>query len=514
VSDEAAPLDLRLVPAASTGWAVTAAGIQWHAAAAVLVLLGAIAVTTAAAVYGGGEATVTAAMRSAAAGVAAVAVLGGAFTVAVAVRVDRVHDHPIVARYGSTALVTVTPGDSPRPLGGGRLMFRAVLHEVDGQPSSGRVVVFAGADGFSEVSAGRPAAFRARIGRPTRRDLTVAVLSAMGGAAVGTATPVHRMALHLRTGFADTARGVLPADQAVMLPALVLGDTAAVPPPTTADFRAAGLTHLTAVSGANVTMVCGAVLLSAAVLGPRAAVGLAALALVAFVVVVQPSASVLRAAVMAGITLLAMVTHRRRQAVPALAASVLLLLIAAPELAVDAGFALSVAATAGLVVIAPAWSRRLTARGWPKPLADAVGIALAAQVVTAPLVAGISGRISVVSVLANVAVAPVIPPITVIGTASAALCALWPAGAGLLIRFTGPQLWWLLRVAEWSAAMPGASVPVPSGWAGFGVVAVGGAAVVVSWRWRWVRVAAAAAVLCLVAWSLSGPAALGGVGAA
>jgi competence protein ComEC len=514
VSDEAAPLDLRLVPAASTGWAVSAAGIHWHTTAAVLVLIGGVSATAAVAVWGSAESAVRVAIRSAAAGLVAVAVVGGAFTVAVTVRADQVRHHPIVALYGATALVTVTPGDSPRPLSGGRLMFRAALHEVNGRPTSGRVVVFASAHGFSQVSAGRPAAFRARIGRPTRRDLTVAALSATGEATVGTAAPVHRMAQDIRTDFADTARGALPVDQAVMLPALVLGDTAAVPPHLNADFRTAGLTHLTAVSGANVTIVCGAVLLSAAVLGPRAAVALSALALTAFVVVVQPSASVLRAAVMGAITLLALVTHRRRQAIPALAASVLLLLIAAPELAVDAGFALSVAATAGLVVLAPVWSRRLTARGWPKPLADAVGVALAAQLVTAPLVAGISGRVSLVSVVANVAVAPVIPPITVIGTAAAALCPLWPAGAGLLIRFTGPQLWWLLRVAEWAAAVPAASVPAPSGWAGVGLVAVGGIALVVLWRWRWVRMTAAAMALSLVAWSLSGHAALGGVGGA
>ena len=76
------------------------------------------------------------------------------------------------------------------------------------------------------------------------------------------------------------------------------------------------MTHLTAVSGANVTIVCGAVLLIAGLVGPRVAVVLAAFALLAFVVVVQPSASVLRAAVMGGITLLAVASHRRRQAIP------------------------------------------------------------------------------------------------------------------------------------------------------------------------------------------------------
>ena len=68
------------------------------------------------------------------------------------------------------------------------------------------------------------------------------------------------------------------------------------------------------------------------------------------------------------------------------------------------------------------------ARGWPKPLADAVCVAVAAQLVTAPLVAGISGTLSVVAVVANLAVAPVIAPITVIGTAAAALCRLLARG--------------------------------------------------------------------------------------
>lgn len=513
VIEPASRLDLRLVPAAVTGWAVTAVGIQWGGAAAVLTMLICLAATVAVARWGG-EPSMSAALRGAAAGLVGIAVVGTAFTVAISARTHQVAQHPMTARYGTQATVTVTPADSPRSLGGGRLLFRGTLQTLDGVESSGRVVVFASAAGFGELSAGRPATFRARIGRPTRRDLTVAVLSATDEPTLGPAPAVQRMALAVRTGFADAARAVLPADQAAMLPALVLGDTSTVPAATVADFKAAGLTHLTAVSGANVTIVCGAVLLAAGVLGPRTSAGLAALVLAAFVVVVQPSASVLRAAVMGAITLAAVVSHRRRQAIPALAGSVLLLLIAAPELAVDVGFALSVTATAGLVVLAPVWSRRLVARGWPSPLADAVSVAVAAQLVTAPLVAGISGTVSLVAVAANLAVAAVIPPITVAGTAAAALCALWPAGGGLLIRFTGPPLWWLLRVAEWASAVPAAVVPVPSGWAGAGVVAAVGIALVVTWRWRWARLAAAAATLSLLAWSLSGHAVAGGVGGA
>ena len=81
-----------------------------------------------------------------------------------------------------------------------------------------------------------------------------------------------------------------------------------------------------------------------------------------------------------------------------------------------------------------------------------------------------------------------IAPITVLGTAAAVLAVCWPAGAQLLIRFTGPEVWWVLRVAHWAAGVPGASVPVPSGVAGLVVVGCTTVLVVVMWRWRWFRV--------------------------
>jgi competence protein ComEC len=504
VDTGAARLDLRLAPAALTSWAATATGILWGAGGSVVVVAVAIAATAAVGRWGSGRRESGVDMRAVATGVLAVAIVGVGFSLAVGLRVAELRHHPIVEHYGTVAAVVVTPTETPRSLGSGRMMFRATLQRVDDGEMSGRVVVFTRSVDFADLTAGRPASFRANVGRPTRRDLTVATLSATGEPKLGEAAPIDRVAHDIRTRFADAARVALPTDEAAMLPALVLGDTSSVTAQITAQFRASGLTHLTAVSGANVTIVCGAVLMTAALLGPKLAVGLAGLALVAFVIVVQPSASVLRAAVMGAITLLAVVSHRRRQAIPVLAAGVIVLMVAAPELAVDVGFALSVSATAALVVIAPVWSRRLVGRGWPKPLADAVSVAVAAQLVTAPLVAGISGTFSVVSVLANLAVAGVIPPITVVGTAAAALCPLWPAGGQLLIRFTGPELWWLLRVAQWAASVPGASVAVPSGLLGVVCVAAAGVAAVLSWRWRWVRITTGAAVTCLLAWTVSG----------
>ena len=492
-------VDIRLVPAALTSWAVTAAGILWSPPVLVAIVVGAVAATAVT-----GRWCARRGIRLGVAGVAAVAVIGTAFGLSVGMRAHDAGHHPIAARYGHTATVEVVPTESPRSIGQGRMMFRAGLRELDDSPLTGMVLVFASVSDFAELSVGRPARFRARIGRPLRPDLSVAALTAIGEPRLGAVPAVRRISGRIRAAFAETARRVLPANQAAMLPALVLGDMSAVPATTADDFKTAGLTHLTAVSGANVTIVCGTVLLSAALIGPRLAAMLALAVLIGFVIVVEPSASVLRAAVMGGIALLAVLTHRRRQAIPVLSASVIALMAVAPQLAVDAGFALSVTATAALVVIAPLWSAWLIGRGWPTPLAAAASIALAAQLVTAPLIAGISGRFSVLAVLANLLVAAIIPPITVIGTAAAVLSAFAPAAAGLLIRFTGPELWWLLAVAHRVAVVPGAVVTVPSGVAGMALVTAVSVVLILSWRWSWGRILSAAAACCLLAWTLSG----------
>ncbi|WP_116374738.1 ComEC/Rec2 family competence protein [Mycobacterium sp. MFM001] len=488
---------MRLVPAALTGWLVTAAGIVWPVGN----VLAALGVLTAVA---GALSARTSRLRTFGIGLVAIGVVGAGFGFAIALRANAVARHPITAAFGTATWVTVTPSESALTLGRGRLMFRATAQRLGDDEISGRVVVFAPVSSFHDVMVGQPMRFRARITRPTRHDLTVAVVNAIGAPTTGRAAPVHRAAHVGRDRFAAGARRVLPADQAAMLPGLVLGDTSTVTAITAQEFRTAGLTHLTAVSGANVTIVCGAVLFTARLVGPRAAVGLAAVALLAFVIVVQPTASVLRAAVMGAIALAGVLSSRRRQAIPALSATVLLLMVIAPQLAVDVGFALSVVATAALVVIAPVWSARLVAAGWPKPLADAVCVAWAAQVVTAPLVAGISGRVSLVAAVANLAVAALIAPITVLGSAAAVLCMVWPAAAALLIRFTGPELWWVLHIAHWAAGVPAASMPVPSGAPGVVLVAAAAVLTVVLWRWRWFRVVMAVGAVGLLAWSLSG----------
>ncbi len=304
---------------------------------------------------------------------------------------------------------------------------------------------------------------------PSRRgDLTAAVLMVRGPPERVEDPPViQQVAGRLRAGL-RAACMPLPNEVGGLLPGLVVGDTSRLDPMVAADFYDAGLTHLTAVSGANLALVSGFVLFLArwCRAGPRWAAGLALLAVVGFVILARPSPSVLRAAVMAGIALLALAFGRPRAAMPALATAVFLLVVIDPGLAADPGFALSVLATAALLVIAPWWRDRLQRYGVRHRLADAVAVPAAAQVACAPLIAGMAGTVSLVAVPANMLTAPAVAPATLLGVAAAALSPVWPTGAEAIAWLAAWPAWWLVIVAREAAAVPGGVLPWPAGIAG------------------------------------------------
>ena len=121
------------------------------------------------------------------------------------------------------------------------------------------------------------------------------------------------------------------------------------------------------------------------------------LGVVGFVLLARTEPSVVRAATMGTVGLIGMGHHGRRRGTRALGAAVLLLLLFDPWLALSPGFALSALATAGILWLAPGWRDRLM-RWLPRWVAEAVAVPLAAQLACTPLVAAISGQVSLVAV--------------------------------------------------------------------------------------------------------------------
>uniref|UniRef100_UPI00293F612E ComEC/Rec2 family competence protein n=1 Tax=Clavibacter sp. MX14-G9D TaxID=3064656 RepID=UPI00293F612E len=227
------------------------------------------------------------------------------------------------------------------------------------------------------------------------------------------------------------------------------------------------LTHLTAVSGANCAVVVGLVLALAAAVGlrrPLRAVAAAA-ALTAFVILVTPQPSVLRAAVMATVLIVSTASGRPARGLPALALAVVVLVTADPWLARDVGFALSVLATAGLLVLAPPIAARL-GRRLPRRVADALAIPIAAQIACQPVLLVLQPGLPVHGVLANLLAEPAAAPATVGGLAACMLLPVWPAAGGLLLRLAWLPAAWIAAVAAVLSGLPGGRVPWPTGPAG------------------------------------------------
>lgn len=263
-------------------------------------------------------------------------------------------------------------------------------------------------------------------------------------------------------GSAAAEPGQLPlgADAPELVIGVVLGDDTGLEAATTKNMRASNLTHLTAVSGEHVALVLAATLTLCGPLPVRLKTLIGLFTLVGLVLLVQPSGSVLRAAAMGSVQLVGLSAGRQASALPAWAAGAIVLLLIDPWQACDWGFALSIAATGGLIMLAPGIERQL-GRVMPTFFAQLAAIPLAAQLACGPLLIALNPHISMWGVVANMLAVPVVAVVTYTGLAATALATLLPSLAQLLVL---PALWgcaWLECIAHFFAHLPGAQVNWP-----------------------------------------------------
>ncbi len=453
-------LDLRLVPAASAAWLITMIGILAPVSVTVgLALLASLVTIVLSASLVRGART---SMMPVLLGI--VGVVAG-FGWALVLRQHHLEVNPLADNtiVGSKVTIGLRVTDDPRAMARtDRVVIAVTVTSVRRQEvSKAAATVLAPAEGWLDLVPGQHLSALVTVSEPRRPNLTVATLTASGPPTQVRAPPWYqRVATYVRGQFRELASRALGAPESGLLPGLVLGDVSALDEDLKEDFREAGLSHLTAVSGANFAIVIGALLLTVRALGagPRTAVVVTGVAIVIFVILVRPSPSVVRAAVMGAVGLVALLVRRRAQAMPALCAAIVILLLVWPAFAVQPGFLLSVVATAGLIVIAPVIVEWLRRHRVPRGFAQALAVAFAAQLVTTPVVVMFSGRLSLIAVVANLAVTVVVAPITVLGTTAAVLGLVCPPVAFVLVRFVGPELWWMVFVAQKCSSLPLATV--------------------------------------------------------
>jgi len=508
---EEGPADLRLVPPALAVWAAAALALglpgRWVAAGVVVCAVVALALLAGAAAGGRGAAASGGGKRAAVLGAVLLCAAAGGATAGLHGADVRRGPVPGLAQEHTRVDAEVRVTSDPRPSRPGvrgshstpaTLLLNADITEValpGGHRTRVRTPVLllvspgGGHEEWQRILPSTRLRVGGRLSPPAHEGERLAAVLRVDTEEppriTGPPTAVQRAAGELRSGLREATDGLDP-DARALLPGLVVGDTSRVSPELHDAFKATDLTHLLAVSGANLSILLflligppGSALNSERRgLAPKLGISLRGTALIGgaltlvFIVVCRPEPSVLRAAACGLITLLAIGTGRRRSLIPALAAAVVLLVLYDPWLAPSFGFLLSVLATGALLTLAPRWSAALQRRGMPVRFAEVLAAAAAAQAVCAPVVVVLASRVSLVAIPCNLLAEFAVAPATVLGFAALAVAPVAPPVAELLAEVAGWPVGWIAAVARTGADLPGAEAPWPGGWPGAALLAV------------------------------------------
>lgn len=469
--------DLRLAPAALLVWAATVAG-PWLTPGILLIVWGSLAASAGVLLAALLRRKKTAGRwrRSFLTTLTAALMLAAASTAHSAVSSSQRHDEQVseLIAAGASAVAEAEITGAPRALKtpgpSGRAERWSVAAAVRTLTSGGQVmhahlpVVIIGGQEWQHTGTGQLLRVSGKLRPPDPGRVEAAILTASSPPVQLAASENWQQApAALGKRFASAAAWLAP-DARGLLPGMVTGDTGGLSEELETAMKSVGLTHLTAVSGANCSLILGALLLAARSLRlarlPAAAIALAGLGL--FVLMVGPDASVLRASLMGAIALASLAGGRAGRGLSFLCLAVIALLLVAPELGVSFGFLLSVLATLGIIVL----GRRIM--GWfppsvPRWAAAAVAVPLSAQVLCGPVIVVLQPQFATYSLLANVLVAPLVAPVTILGTAAVALLPLVPWLAAALIGVAGFFAGGVAAIARFMAGLPGSAPPWPEG---------------------------------------------------
>jgi competence protein ComEC len=273
--------------------------------------------------------------------------------------------------------------------------------------------------------------------------------------------PVLVVIFSIRDRIAMTVEQIMPQPEAAFLSGMLVGRDEDIPDSLQKAFKQTGTSHLVAISGFNITIVAGLILaLAGRLLPKRWSVWAAVIILTGYAVMAGASPSVVRAAIMGALAMVGQSIGRNRTAVNSLGLAAAVMTLFNPLILRDIGFQLSVAATAGILLIgAPVndWlmERKIDTDKPPEvnyfwqTVGDSVIITLSAQVATMPFLLYHFHQYPLIGILVNPFVLPVQPAAMILGGLAALSGMIWlPLG-----RLIGLAAWiplaYTTRVVEW-----------------------------------------------------------------
>jgi len=295
--------------------------------------------------------------------------------------------------------------------------------------------------------------------------------------------------------FLNAIQTNLSQPHASLLGALLVGERSGFPSWLTDTFIRSGILHIVAISGYNITIMIVSIytVLRLFSLSRKQSFWCIAVGIVCFVLITGSSASVVRAAIMGIFVLCAQYIGRKSNAGNALLCAAILMIAWNPAIIFDVGFQLSFAATCGLVYISPILEQAC------KNISDAYGIktialqTISATLVTAPLLIFSFQRFSVIALVVNMLVLPLIPLVMAVGFfwtgfafVGGMLAAIVPLPFDVLIHIASWPVWFLLSyiiiIAQWFAHISWASIEISLG------------------VWNWVAVYSVYAIMIWCVW--------------
>lgn len=261
----------------------------------------------------------------------------------------------------------------------------------------------------------------------------------------------------IRDHLVDRILVALPEPHGSLLAGILFGNRVKLDPELIEEFRAVGLSHIIAVSGYNLTILTANLRTALRPYFGRQIfwVGLAIVAL--FIALTGAPSSILRAGTMISILLLAEYLGRPTRPLLILLNAAGLLVVFEPKILFDVGFQLSIAATYGLLRVAPLIARPLQEKGVPKTAAIIIAETVGATIATAPIILVVFEHISLVSLASNLAVVWLIPLVMTLGIIGVTLSLILPAVGAATLLLCWPILQWVLRVSEYLASLSFAS---------------------------------------------------------
>jgi competence protein ComEC len=306
----------------------------------------------------------------------------------------------------------------------------------------------------------------------------------------------------------------MPPREAALARGFVLGEDEEIDERTKEEFRRAGLSHLLAVSGQNVTLLALLAMPLVGALGiPLRQRLLWVLGLIAvYVPVAGAGPSIQRAGVMGALGLLATLGGRRGSRLYALALAAAVTLAIDPGIAADVGWQLSFAAVLGILLLGDRIRRAIAARigsgPWRRALAEGIAMTIAATLATAPLIAFHFETFSTTSLVANVLALPAVAPAMWLGMCGAGLAQVPGLPIAPLNGLDALLLGYIAQVASWCAGPSWAQLPVHLDGRGLVAAYVLLGAAFLACR-RWPRQALACAAVAAAVW-MPLPAGVGG----